>query len=145
MTGVGRIGGSHGAQMLQRGVEIALLAQRHPQVQMGGHAVRLQRQRLLEHRHRLGRITALGQHGAEIGVGPPVFRIEGDGLPERGDGAGKIGLFREGDAQPVVRLRGARPDLDRALERLERARGVVPLPVRQAQRDIQLGIGGIGA
>ena len=76
-AGVGRVGGSHGPQVLQRGVQIAFLPQSHPQVQVGGQAVWLQRQRLLKHRDGLGEVTALGQHGSEIRVGPPVFRDRG--------------------------------------------------------------------
>ena len=76
---------------------------------MRGQAVRLERQRLLEHLHRLGVVAALGQRGAQVRVGAPVLRIERDGLPERGDGAGEIGLLRERDAQPVVRLGGRGP------------------------------------
>ena len=65
---------------------------------------------------RLGVVAARGQRGAQVRVGPPVLRVELDGLPELGDGAGEIRLLREGDAEPVVRLGGARPDLHRAPE-----------------------------
>ena len=142
-AGVGRVGSSDRPQVVQRGFQVAFLPQSHPQVQMGRHAVWLQGQRLLKHLHRLDKIATLGQHGAQIGVGPPVFGIQGDRLSEFGDGAWKIGLFREGDPQPIVRLRGPRSNLHGALELFQRARVVVPLPIRQAQRDMKFGIRGI--
>ncbi len=142
-TRVRRIARGDAPQVLQRAFRIAFLTQREPQVHVRGQAVGLQRQRLLEHHRRPGKVAAPDQRGAQIGIGAPVFRIQGDRFPERRDGAGKIGLFREGDAEPVVRLSGPRSGLHGAAERRQRARVVVALPIRQAQRDMKLGVGGL--
>ena len=45
--------------MFQRACEVAFLAQSHPQVHVSGEAVRLERERLLEHVDGLGEIAAL--------------------------------------------------------------------------------------
>ena len=89
--------------------------------------------------NRLAKITTLGEDGAQIGVGASVLWIERDRSPELGDRPGEVSGFGEGDAQPVVRRSGPRPELDGALKRLQRARVVVPLQVRQAERDMKSG------
>ena len=86
-------------------VQIAFLPQSHPQVHVGGQAVRLQRQRLLKHRDGSGKVPALGQRGSQIRVGPPVFRIEGDRLSELWIAPGRSDFSARRDTQPVVGLR----------------------------------------
>ena len=140
-AGVLRIARSHAAQVLERTGEIAGFPQGEAEVQVSAEAVRLQRERLAEDRNRLGEVTAGDQRRPEVGVRTAVGRIERDRLFERGDRAGKIGFLRERDTQPVVRFRRPRCDLDGALECHECTRVIVPLPIGQAERDMQFGIG----
>ena len=140
MAGVVRIARRDTPQILQGFVQVALLAKGHPQIHLGRQVVRLERQRFPEHRDRLDDVAAGDERGAEIGVGPPVRRVEGDCFSEERDRAGKIRLFRERNAQPVVRFGGSRSNLHRSPERVHCAVVFVAVPIREAQRDMKVGV-----
>ena len=53
-------------------------------------------------------------------------------------GAGQVGFFQKSNSQPVVCLRGRWPDLHGVLEGFQCMRIVVPIPIRQAERDMKL-------
>ena len=142
-AGVVRISRGDTPQVLERRFGVAFFAQGHPEVRMSGQAVWLEGQRLFKHRHCLGKIATLDQGRAEIGVSAPVGRIQLHGLSQRGDCARQIGLLCERDTQPVVRLGRRRSNLHGALEGTQRARGIIPVPICQAQGDVQFGIAGI--
>ena len=139
-AGVVRVGGGDLTQVLQRAVEIAFLTQRPAQIEMRGEAVRLERQRLVENVDRFGKVAALGQRRSQVRQRAAVLRIQRDGFPELGDRAGQIRLFRERNAEPVVRFSRLRSDLDRPLERLQRTRIVIAIPIREPKNDMNVRI-----
>ena len=130
-------------QVLQRGFQIAFLPQSHTQVHVRRQTVRFERQRLLKHLHGLGKVATFRKDRTQVGVGTPVRRVQSHGLPQRSNRAWKVGLFGQRDAQPIVRLRGGRPNLHRALERRQRTRVIILVPVRQAELNVGFGIAGI--
>ena len=142
----GRIAGfglGDATKVIQCGVEVSLLAERHAQVEVCVDGPGLEGQGLPEHLHGFVELAALRERRAEVRVRARVLRVERDGLAQHRDALGEVRPVEQHDAEPVVGLGRSGSHFHGALQPFEGARILSALEIRHAERDVEFRIVGI--